>query len=341
MNPYVPRSSKAVGGFTLIEILVSVTILGLIMVGVTQMMNSAISAATGGYKHMDADTQARMVLDRMAYDISKITKRSDIDYYFNKNATSAGTTPGNDQMAFFCESGGYYPSSLSSSAQQSNVSLVGYMIAPTLNGTVNTSSSSAYPGLVRLSKGLAWSGANASYPGMVFNALPTNITNNTITSTWPLVGNGTDPDYQVIGDQVFRLEYTFLVQPPPTAPAPSASSPTTTLGGFSDSPWYAPDSTPNGLKDVTAIVVSIAVLDAKSRANVSSTALQTAASNLPDDNISAMTSGAASVEANLPLSLWKSNLNTAMANGTYLGLPKAAASQIRFYQRFCYLNHLQ
>ncbi|HEY0256228.1 MAG TPA: prepilin-type N-terminal cleavage/methylation domain-containing protein, partial [Candidatus Methylacidiphilales bacterium] len=79
-------SKRSSGGFTLVEILVSFTVLGLIMVGVAQMMNSALSATLGGYKHMDADTQARMVLDRMAFDISKITKRADVDYFFQKNA---------------------------------------------------------------------------------------------------------------------------------------------------------------------------------------------------------------------------------------------------------------
>src|SRR5271170_2845008 len=109
MKPRLHSSRNTKGGFTLVEILVSFTVLGLIMVGVAQMMNSALSATIGSYKHMDADTQARMVLDRMAFDISKITKRSDVDYYFKKN-TTVGTTPGNDQMAFYTESGGYYPS---------------------------------------------------------------------------------------------------------------------------------------------------------------------------------------------------------------------------------------
>src|SRR5271155_615115 len=131
MNPPIARSKKMTGGFTLIEVLVSIAVLGLMMVGVAQMMNSALSATLGGYKHMDADTQARMVLDRMAYDISKITKRSDVDYYFQKNATSGGASAfyGNDQMAFYSESGGYYPGT-ATAQQDSNVSLVGYMIAP-------------------------------------------------------------------------------------------------------------------------------------------------------------------------------------------------------------------
>jgi len=321
MNPLIPRSRNKTDGFTLVEVMVSIAVLGLMMVGVAQMMNGAISATLGGYKHMDADTQARMVLDRMAFDISKITKRADVDYYFQKN-TTVGTTPGNDQMAFYSESGGYYPSG-ASTTQESEVSLVGYMI--------NSSNQ-----LVRLSKGLTWNGVNNSAPAMVFNPLanvPTSpastiITSNTITTAWPQIANGTDPNYQVIGDQVFRMEYCFLVQTSPTS-----SQSTTTIPNFYDAPWTTqPDTTPNGLQNVTAIVVTIAVLDSQSRAVINNSALQTAASNLPDDGFSSP----GTTTSSLPLPLWKAKL---LSNG--LGLPKTAASQVRFYQRYCYLNHLQ
>lgn len=318
MKPPLLTSRKTQGGFTLVEILVSFTVLGLIMVGVAQMMSSALSATIGSYKHMDADTQARMVLDRMAYDISRITKRSDVDYYFKKSA-------GNDQMAFYTEAGGYYPSG-STTTQDGEVSLVGYMI--------NSSNQ-----LVRLSKGLVWNGVNSTDPAMVFNPLANatgfSLTNNTITTTaWNGaangIANGTDPDYQVFGDQVFRLEYCFLVQTSPTS-----SSVTTTVADFYDSPWTThTDTSPNGLQNVTAIIVSIAVLDTKSRAMITNSQLQTAASNvyLPDDGYTTLSTSPSS----LPLTLWKAKLLS-----TGLGLPATVASQVRFYQRYCYLNHLQ
>jgi len=339
MKSPLHSSRKSTGGFTLVEILVSVAVLGLMMVGVAQMMNSALSATLGGYKHMDADTQARLVLDRMAFDISRITKRPDVDYYFQKNLTSGGSPNyGNDQMAFYSESGGYFPTSVTGTSGASDVSLVGYKI-------INNQ-------LCRLSKGLSWNGVSSSLPAMVFNPLanvPTTpvtniITNNTITSTsWNGtangIANGADSNYQVFGDQVFRIEYTFLVQSSPTSTIPGQL---TSLGGFYDSPWFTPDTTPNALKDVTAIVVSIAVLDTKSRALLGSSAtsyLNTAASDLSDDTFTTQPTGAlapSTVESDLPLSLWKANLLN-----NRLGLPQTAASQVRFYQRFCYLNHMQ
>ncbi len=128
------------------------------MVGVAQMLNSAMIASLGGYKHLDADTQARMVLDRMAFDIAKMSRRADVDYYFAKNVD--GATPGNDQMAFYSESGGYYPSGVSAATQGSEVSLVGYRI-------------NANNQLERLSKGLIWNGVSNTAPPMVYGVSAT------------------------------------------------------------------------------------------------------------------------------------------------------------------------
>ena len=302
---------KAASGFTLVEILVSISVLGLMMIGVAQMLNSAMSATLGGYKHMDADTQARMVLDRMAFDIAKITKRSDVDYYFKKNT-------GNDQMAFYSESGGYYPSGLTSTVPESDVSLVGYRI----NGSYQ---------MERLSKALVWNGVTTATSGAAGMSStdghsPMVFLPQTIATTWPLVeGNGADTNYQVIGEQVFRLEYCFLVQNNMTSATAAGAATTGTV--ISDNPWYTTDTSINGLQDVVAVIVSIAVLDPQSQAILSSTALQTAASQLPDDG---------GTIATLPSTLWKAKLLS-----TGLGLPKAAASQVRFYQRYCYLNHVQ
>lgn len=306
MKPASLTARRAASGFTLVEILVSISVLGLMMIGVAQMLNSAMSATLGGYKHMDADTQARMVLDRMAFDISKISRRSDVDYYFQKNT-------GNDQMVFFSEASGYYPTT--TAAQQSTFSLVGYRI--------NSNNQ-----LERLSKGLIWNGVSSTSPPMVFGTTVGGA--ETIPTEWPtVIGTNSDPDYQVIGDQVFRLEYCFLVE----SNYSNNPSLTVTAASLSSTPYVSPNTTYNGLQDVVAVVVSIAVLDTQSQeiaTSVNSAAMTTAASKLQD------VSGATIATNQLPLTVWKSNLAS-----TNLGLPKAAASQVRFYQRYCYLNHLQ
>jgi prepilin-type N-terminal cleavage/methylation domain-containing protein len=319
MKKTMPSRRTAACGFTLVEVLVSISILGLMMVGVAQMLNSAMSATLGGYKHMDADTQARMVLDRMAYDISRISRRTDVDYYLKTSTTVP--MAGNDQMAFFSESSGYYPNG-ATSTQQSTFSLVGYRI------------NSSYQ-LERLNKSLIWNGASAtdSQTGattptpMVFGA-PASF-GTLINTNWSKVeGSGADPDYQVIGDQIFRLEYCFLVESSATG-----NTATVTASNLTDTPYVSPNTTYNGLQDVVAIVVSVAVLDSQSQAiatKMSPTAMATAATKLDD------VSGATIATNKLPLTLWKADL---AAN--HLGLPATAASQVRFYQRYCYINHAQ
>src|SRR6266480_3070012 len=123
------------GAFTLVELLISVGVLALLILLVSQLMNSATAVTRTGSKHIDTDTQARVILDRMALDFAKMLKRTDIDYYVkapvgykNPNAHGNGLKlkvgqQGNDQIAFFSQVPGYYPS-----GSQSPFSLVAYRV---------------------------------------------------------------------------------------------------------------------------------------------------------------------------------------------------------------------
>src|SRR6266513_5769795 len=68
-------------GFTLAELLVSVFVITLIILMVTQLMTSATAITRTGHKHIDTDTQARSVFDRMALDFAQMLKRTDVDYF--------------------------------------------------------------------------------------------------------------------------------------------------------------------------------------------------------------------------------------------------------------------
>ena len=81
-----PRPSR---GFTLIELLASMSVLVLLLVTVAQMINATVTVTTAGGRHLDADAQARLVLDRMAVDFAQVVKRADVDYYFQKNGSGA------------------------------------------------------------------------------------------------------------------------------------------------------------------------------------------------------------------------------------------------------------
>ena len=279
-------------------------VLALLLAMVSQLISSTSAVTNNGKKRMDADSQARLLLDRMALDFGQIVKRADVDFYFEKHA-------GNDQMAFFSEAAGYYPSGVSGPTPKSGASLIGYRVNDNFQ-------------LERLSKSLVWSGVNGSTPGaggVTGSDLPMAFLPNTITGSWGHgIEDGTDPDYHVIADQVYRLEYQFLLKPYTDAAG------TVHPAVLSLTPWdtrQAAHSTANGLSDVSAIVVTMAILDNTSRKIVPDGSDQGLVAALPD------------AEAGTSI------LQTWNGSG-YLktsGIPPAAAAQIRIYQRYFYLNN--
>src|SRR5437879_1770459 len=92
---------QSAAGFTLVEMLVSTAVLVLLILVVTQLVNSTALTATGSRKHTDADGQARMIFDRMANDFGRMVIRKDVDYLFTKQA-------GNDGMVFYSEAPAYF-----------------------------------------------------------------------------------------------------------------------------------------------------------------------------------------------------------------------------------------
>src|SRR6266545_7773984 len=118
-------------GFTLAELLVSMAVLIIITLMLTQLMTNATAITRTAHKHIDTDTQARGVFDRMALDFAQMIKRTDVDYYvkqrsgYNGHGNGHGWgrgkngDQGSDQIAFYSHVPGYYPSSVS--AEQSPI----------------------------------------------------------------------------------------------------------------------------------------------------------------------------------------------------------------------------
>jgi len=269
-------------GFTLIEIMVAVAVLVILILFVAQLTNSATAITRVGTKHMDADTQARTVLDRLGFDIGRMIRRNDLDYYIKGAAAYTGHgnghgwgkkltggQQGSDQCAFFASVPGYYPQS----SGQGPISLVAYRV------NQNSASATApYLQLERLAKGLLWNGvSNLTNPNAVY---PVVFLPNTISgvSDWSAAvnndnsGQSVDPEngYETVGSQVFRFEYWYLLK----------------SGILTDVPWDQA-ATPahtwlNGWTDVQAIGVAIAVIDPGARALIPSSTLLDIASDLDD-----------------------------------------------------------
>src|SRR5262249_54590644 len=227
--------------FSLAELLASIAVLTLLVLIASRMVNSAANIATIGYRRMDAESQVRPVFDRMASDFAQMIKRTDVDYYVKSDVVNE---LGNDRLAFFSNSPGYYPSG----GSQSPVSVISYRI--------NTSnSSSSFNRMERMSKGLVWTGVSPINTPVLFGL-------QAIVTNWPAATDSSLPDfdYELIAPQIFRFEYFYLLK----------------TGLISDTPGA------DGMQDVSAISVVVAAVDEKSRQLLSESQITTLIGRLKD-----------------------------------------------------------
>jgi len=343
-------------GFTLVELLVSVFVVTIIILMVTQLMTSATAITRTGNKHIDTDTQARTVFDRMALDFAQMLKRTDVDYYIKQRSGYNGHGNGHgwgrgrngdlgsDQLAFFTQVPGYYPGGYVS-GQQSSISLVAYRV------NESSSSNPAYVKLERMAKGLVWNAVDtntnqntAKYP-IVF--LPQTIAG--IGRPWaPAINNDNnannsiDADYEIIGPGVFRFEYYYLLK----------------NGRVTDWPWDRGDfpdqltiSTPQnlGLTQVEAIAVAIAVIDPAGRALIDAGSSNPAFSSLLNlaadlaDFKNANGRGVGGQKIGDLEAQWKGVVESVASTGltpSGLRVPPEAAKAIRIYNRYFDLKSL-
>jgi prepilin-type N-terminal cleavage/methylation domain-containing protein len=96
---------------------------------------------------------------------------------------------------------------------------------------------------------------------------------------------------------------------------------------------------PIGLSDVTAIVVTIAVMDSNSRKILSKDQLASAASYLPKFDNGRLPPSIPATSPELMATLWQQAIDSQETPfAQQAGIPQSAAGQIRIYQRFFYLN---
>jgi prepilin-type N-terminal cleavage/methylation domain-containing protein len=367
-------------GFSLMEMLAAITVFVILALMVSQLVGGASIAIIASRKSMDADSQARFVFGRMAIDINKMLKRGDVDMIFAKSPQGAGDK--NDKMFFYSEVAAAYDSSLfggNSGDPKNPVSLVGYRIEPDVRND-------SILQLERLGKGLAWDESilpvNNGGGGVVFLTYEPSgiIPESTLDGHWnQAIGNPplyqgdnsrAETDYHVIGDQIFRFEYCFLLNDGTYANYPvknynglnaiaRAGAPTSGDNEPVGTRWFdtnagrayvcqsrTVDADGNmqpvwrsaGLQDVSAIVVAIAILDQASRKIVTNMAPLPALFDDPSDND--LDGGGRPDQALLMEQKWKNLINTP-GFARNAGIPVAAAGQIKIYQRYFYLNNPQ
>jgi prepilin-type N-terminal cleavage/methylation domain-containing protein len=328
MNAHLSRRSVRASnaGFTLVELLVSISLLVILLLLVSRLMDGASKITTTDTKRIDADTEGRRVLDRIGIDINNMVKRPDVDYwlksatgtyYTNKQGHTIGkghtTTAGfqgSDQIAFYCQADGYRATS-STSGDNSPISLVAYRI-------------NANYQMERMGKNLLWTGvsntngANSTQPILYSPTVPFPSALS-IAGNWPAATNtNADPDYEVIGPNVLRFEYYYLLK----------------KGAPSDTPWDTDSTlTPlhtsvNGFTDVQAIAVAIAVIDPKSRSLLSTQNLIDLEANFIDFKDASTKPGNSGKKIGDVEYQWGVAIN-----GNTAGVPVAANQAIRVHSR--------
>jgi hypothetical protein len=359
-----PRACRA---FALAEILVSVAVVVIIVLMCTQLMTITAAITRTAHKHVDTDTQARVVFDRMAVDFAQMLKRTDTDYYVKQRVGYKGHGNGHgwgngkngdigsDQIAFFSAVPGYYPSGYSV-GQQSPISLVAYRV------TESRSSDPAFGRLVRMGKGLGWNAINSNpnpnqnppFP-IVFKTgqitdCAGNCPCNTTADPWKSSWSGAicnddkaasqDSDYEIIGPGVFRFEYYYLLK----------------NGWLTDWPWDRRDDqfqnqqtisspVPIGLSQVESIGVAIAVIDPAGRKLIDAVdpdRIIDLAGDLPDFK-SARGAGNQAKKIGDLEDAWKNIVESIARTGwspSNKTVPPEAAKAIRIYSRYFDLKTL-
>ncbi|XHR29649.1 MAG: type II secretion system protein J [Chthoniobacteraceae bacterium] len=346
------RAVSKHGAFSLLETLIVMTILAMMALIVSQMVRSTTSTIKQAERRMDADAQARLVFNRMARDFEGMARRGDINFLLQSQS-------GNDAFYFFSEATGHFaesdPYGVGSTARNT-LSLIGYRMNDKVSGGARVE-------LERLGRGLHWFDYTAgSGDSTAVCYLPATIAVNFATPLADTYNNSSNlypsstatvPQWDVVGDQVARMEYclllkdgTFSVIPVISPYHTGAAAPLATDdsgSGYSiGSRWY--DEThkvgyickaatsgsavwgPLGIQDISAVIVSLAVIDGGSRIVADQTALAKLTTLLPDFD-----------PANpvLMSATWQSVISqTTFAKKA--GLPASAASAVRIYQRYFY-----
>jgi prepilin-type N-terminal cleavage/methylation domain-containing protein len=298
--------------FTLVEILVSVAVLGLVVVLLARSLNSVSLLATIATKRIETEAQVRPIFDRMAIDYAQMVKRADVDF-FGKGTASGGAMADNDRIAFFS----MVPGDCPSTGAASPFSLISYKI----NSSVATANTAVFTRLQRMARGLLMNGDananNGSSPSVADG--PVIFSPISIQGVWTttVTSNATtDSKHELIGPNIIRFEYYYLLA----------------NGSFSIVPWdsnIAGHTSSAGLRDVAAIVVAVAAIDPKTRVLFSNSTVATIAGTLIDYS--------AGHGPGWLIKQWRSALD-GPTNPTVKNLPAAATAAIRVSERYFYLS---
>ncbi len=327
-----PRSRRGKeSGFTLVELMVAMTVLVILCGLVMQLMGSATRLTGNARQAADCDAQARFVLSQISRDLAHRIRRPDVDAYVEPNK-------GNDRLFLYAEMPGYAPN-ISDPREVSPASLVGYRI------TQKTSAVQPSTFLLeRCAIALPWRDGNAGLRALPFVALDRTrlpIPTTTLSGADGRGQNGTfekvlngDKAYQMyfqeLASNVLRFEVAIILKPGirPSDPRGAQLPPDAVAqlpARILTEAEINPELARYGWTRIASVVVSLAIIDSRSTAQTGFEELQKVAAALSDARPSAYPL--------LPVDLWNETFQSMSA-----GWPRPVVAGLRFYQKTIPLN---
>jgi hypothetical protein len=315
------------------ELMVAISVLVLLCGLVMQLMGSATRLTGNARQTADCDSQARFALSQISQDLARRIRRPDVDAAVCKST-------GDDQFYFFSETPGYAPG-ISNPTDVSPVSLVGYRVTH----RTNKNNLSTFQ-LERCAMALPWNdnvGGIRSLPFVALDRFRQPIPSTTLggvdgkgnggTFEGLLSGNTSQQVYfQELASNVLRFEVALLLKPgiyladpqnPSPAPPPAevAQLPPRLM---TDAEMHR-ELARHGFTRIAAVVVSLAVVDSRSMAQVGMESLLSVSKSLVDAQPTSY--------PRLPIDAWNETFQAQSA-----GWPKPVAAGLRFYQRIIQLH---
>jgi prepilin-type N-terminal cleavage/methylation domain-containing protein len=222
-------------GFTLVELVVSISILSILLLGLSSMMLFVAKTWLSGINSTDNFTKARVVLNLLDRDIQMMVLRQDLAAFVDSS------TPGNSACSFYTNVQGNPGTGLTGGSPDSRtVSLVQYLL----------NNPTSQPTLQRLNYGMNFLNAFGARPtiGNPLN-LPAPSNANLQTDT--------------IFTGVIRFQWQFIdgsgaiLNPPYTL---SSTPPATSSPPTSNTPFWFDYAVPNAPYNPRVVVLSMVVL---------------------------------------------------------------------------------
>jgi hypothetical protein len=264
-----------------------------------RLLDGTRSASVHWNQRMDAESQARLVMDRLALDLAAMPLRPDLDYVFDKKN-------GDDALSFYAQAKGYQDG-LPDSEVPRGVSVLGFRM-------------SANASLERGARALPWDGVIFAPVERAGAVEPVSLIPSPLNTLPPLDSNPAQSNFEVLGDQVLRFELGFLLKPNPAGTPPRAQAKLAAS--------LPPDVR---IGDIEALIVAIVTLDHRARALLTPEQIREISDLFKDYSDSDAAGGRDVAWA------WNAVLEDP-ATFQLNGIPLPGVQTVRVYQRYFPLN---